>query len=232
MKLRNYEGTITIDHQKELLELSVIPRDKNIANSVSSANCLSGGERSYSTVAFLLALWSAVDSPFYFLDEYDVYTVSGCDPSEGNFVSRSIFVSLGCHQSSLHDGIAATRGQKEAASTIRFLDTAGHVGCCGYRRTQHSKVSCDTVLVFINLPNKINVGFQIGWSGPEMNEGSPVIRITIAFFCQFLIIFLLNKRQILSILSSFFLCECSARTFWRQVLDHFAIWIIDGVTIL
>ncbi|XP_037041026.1 structural maintenance of chromosomes protein 6 isoform X2 [Bradysia coprophila] len=74
MKLRNYEGTISIDHQKELLELSVIPRDKNIANSVSSANCLSGGERSFSTVAFLLALWSVVDSPFYFLDEYDVYT--------------------------------------------------------------------------------------------------------------------------------------------------------------
>ncbi|KAG4076123.1 hypothetical protein HA402_011469 [Bradysia odoriphaga] len=74
MKLRNYEGTISIDHQKELLELSVVPRDKNIANSVSSANCLSGGERSFSTVAFLLALWSVVDSPFYFLDEYDVYT--------------------------------------------------------------------------------------------------------------------------------------------------------------
>lgn len=76
MKLRNYDGTITIDHQNELLELSVIPRDKEIANSVSSTNCLSGGERSFSTVAFLLALWTVVDSPFYFLDEYDVYTVS------------------------------------------------------------------------------------------------------------------------------------------------------------
>lgn len=76
MKLRNYDGSISIDHQKELLELSVVPRDQHIANSVSSANCLSGGERSFSTVAFLLALWSVVDSPFYFLDEYDVYTVS------------------------------------------------------------------------------------------------------------------------------------------------------------
>lgn len=76
MKLRNYDGSISIDHQKEVLELSVIPRDQHIANAVSSANSLSGGERSYSTVAFLLALWSVVDSPFYFLDEYDVYTVS------------------------------------------------------------------------------------------------------------------------------------------------------------
>lgn len=77
MKLRDYDGSITIDHKEELLELSVIPRDRHIANSVSSANCLSGGERSFSTVAFLLSLWSVVDSPFYFLDEYDVYTV-GC----------------------------------------------------------------------------------------------------------------------------------------------------------
>lgn len=76
MKLRDYDGSITIDHKEELLELSVIPRDRHIANSVSSANCLSGGERSFSTVAFLLSLWSVVDSPFYFLDEYDVYTVS------------------------------------------------------------------------------------------------------------------------------------------------------------
>ncbi|KAJ6634725.1 Structural maintenance of chromosomes protein 6 [Pseudolycoriella hygida] len=76
MKLRGFDGTISIDHKNETLELSVVPRDKHIENSVSSANCLSGGERSFSTVAFLLALWSVVDSPFYFLDEYDVYTDS------------------------------------------------------------------------------------------------------------------------------------------------------------
>jgi structural maintenance of chromosomes protein 6 len=35
---------------------------------------LSGGERSYSTVAFLISLWSCVDHPFYFLDEYDVFS--------------------------------------------------------------------------------------------------------------------------------------------------------------
>lgn len=76
MKSRNYNGSISINHQKESLELSVIPGEQQIPNSVSSANCLSGGERSYSTVVFLLALWTVVDSPFYFLDEYDVYTVS------------------------------------------------------------------------------------------------------------------------------------------------------------
>lgn len=76
MKKRNFDGSISIDLKKEVLELAVVPRDQHITNSVTSATCLSGGERSFSTVALLLSLWSVVDSPFYFLDEYDVYTVS------------------------------------------------------------------------------------------------------------------------------------------------------------
>lgn len=38
---------------------------------------LSGGEKSVSTVAFLMALWSHMDLPFYSMDEYDVFMVSG-----------------------------------------------------------------------------------------------------------------------------------------------------------
>lgn len=37
---------------------------------------LSGGEKSVSTVAFLMALWSNMDLPFYSMDEYDVFMVS------------------------------------------------------------------------------------------------------------------------------------------------------------
>lgn len=36
---------------------------------------LSGGERSYSTVAFLHSLWQVMEYPFYFLDEFDVFMV-------------------------------------------------------------------------------------------------------------------------------------------------------------
>ncbi|KAI9575195.1 hypothetical protein GQX74_015191 [Glossina fuscipes] len=73
LRLRNYVGNLVPDHQNKTLKISVIPRDHDTA-SVSSARALSGGERSYSTVAFLISLWSCVDHPFYFLDEYDVFT--------------------------------------------------------------------------------------------------------------------------------------------------------------
>lgn len=74
MKLRNYSGDLQIDHEAHTLELRVVPRDNHIENAVSNAKSLSGGERSYSTIAFLLSLWSCVNFPFYFLDEYDVFT--------------------------------------------------------------------------------------------------------------------------------------------------------------
>lgn len=74
MALRNYTAEAVIDHKEKTLELKVIPRDSNVANAVSNTKALSGGERSYSTVAFLISLWSCVDHPFYFLDEYDVFS--------------------------------------------------------------------------------------------------------------------------------------------------------------
>ena len=36
-------------------------------------NSLSGGERSYVSVCFVCALWSVMDTPFKFLDEFDVF---------------------------------------------------------------------------------------------------------------------------------------------------------------
>jgi structural maintenance of chromosomes protein 6 len=74
MSLRDYSAEIEVDNQDQLLELKVIPRDAQLANAVSNTKSLSGGERSYSTVAFLISLWSCVEHPFYFLDEYDVFS--------------------------------------------------------------------------------------------------------------------------------------------------------------
>lgn len=75
MELRGYEGELIVNSDERTLEIKVIPRDKDGTNVVSKAKNLSGGERSYLTVAFLMSLWTCVDHPFYFLDEYDVFTV-------------------------------------------------------------------------------------------------------------------------------------------------------------
>ncbi|XP_043593729.1 structural maintenance of chromosomes protein 6 [Bombus pyrosoma] len=72
LALRNKNGTVNIDHARKILELEVHSSNDN-NKSINDAKSLSGGERSYSTVAFILALWECTDLPFYFLDEFDVF---------------------------------------------------------------------------------------------------------------------------------------------------------------
>lgn len=45
----------------------------NKKQEIRDTKSLSGGERSYSTVALLLALWEAMECPFRALDEFDVF---------------------------------------------------------------------------------------------------------------------------------------------------------------
>ncbi|PNF21805.1 hypothetical protein B7P43_G08450 [Cryptotermes secundus] len=68
---RNYTGKIMIDHSEQTLEIRVSPSEKR--EMAAETKSLSGGERSYATVSFIMALWDAIDPPFYFLDEFDVF---------------------------------------------------------------------------------------------------------------------------------------------------------------
>uniref|UniRef100_A0AAR2KYZ7 Structural maintenance of chromosomes protein 6 n=1 Tax=Pygocentrus nattereri TaxID=42514 RepID=A0AAR2KYZ7_PYGNA len=62
-------GSMMFDHNNETLSISVCQEKDNI-NDMRS---LSGGERSFSTVCFILSLWEITESPFRCLDEFDVY---------------------------------------------------------------------------------------------------------------------------------------------------------------
>ncbi|NWH94312.1 SMC6 protein, partial [Aegithalos caudatus] len=72
LRLRGCSGHIVFDHKNETLSITVQPREEEKA-----AHCdlrsLSGGERSFSTVCFILSLWNITESPFRCMDEFDVY---------------------------------------------------------------------------------------------------------------------------------------------------------------
>lgn len=65
-------GSMVFDHNNETLSISVTPPGRE-DNGVSDTRSLSGGERSFSTVCFMLSLWEITESPFRCLDEFDVY---------------------------------------------------------------------------------------------------------------------------------------------------------------
>nr|XP_033793150.1 LOW QUALITY PROTEIN: structural maintenance of chromosomes protein 6 [Geotrypetes seraphini] len=69
---RAYSGKINFDHKNETLSITVQPGEGNKA-ALNDMRSLSGGERSFSTVCFVLSLWSIAESPFRCLDEFDVY---------------------------------------------------------------------------------------------------------------------------------------------------------------
>eukprot|EP01113_Clastostelium_recurvatum_P041121 TRINITY_DN6487_c0_g1_i1.p1 TRINITY_DN6487_c0_g1~~TRINITY_DN6487_c0_g1_i1.p1 ORF type:complete len:791 (+),score=201.75 TRINITY_DN6487_c0_g1_i1:2-2374(+) len=72
---KGYAGTIEFDHKARTLDITVQldkmrPSEESIARDTKT---LSGGERSFSTVSLLLALWEAMEMPFRAMDEFDVF---------------------------------------------------------------------------------------------------------------------------------------------------------------
>ncbi|XP_078797384.1 structural maintenance of chromosomes protein 6 isoform X1 [Oryzias latipes] len=65
-------GSMSFDHNNETLSISVRTPGRD-RDGVSDLRLLSGGERSFSTVCFMLSLWEITESPFRCLDEFDVY---------------------------------------------------------------------------------------------------------------------------------------------------------------
>ena len=70
---RGFRGNLEIDHVSKLLDVHVEPDLHTRSNKGRAAKTLSGGEKSFSSICLLLALWEAMGAPLRCLDEYDVF---------------------------------------------------------------------------------------------------------------------------------------------------------------
>ena len=68
---RGFVGNLNFNHNQQQLTLLVKPNDN--ASQSSDLRALSGGERSFSTVCYVIALWQVIESPLRCLDEFDVF---------------------------------------------------------------------------------------------------------------------------------------------------------------
>lgn len=70
---RDFRGKLVLDHEQHTLEVQVEP-DKTRKNAAArNTKTLSGGEKSFSSICLLLAIWEAMGSPLRCLDEFDVF---------------------------------------------------------------------------------------------------------------------------------------------------------------
>jgi chromosome segregation ATPase len=72
LSVRNFLGDLNFDHKAKALHISINP-NRAETGGTRDTTTLSGGERSYSTVSLLLALWENMESPFRAMDEFDVF---------------------------------------------------------------------------------------------------------------------------------------------------------------
>ncbi|EWC45047.1 hypothetical protein DRE_06327 [Drechslerella stenobrocha 248] len=72
MSEREFDGKLVFDHNNGILQLKVQP-SQQATDTKRNAKTLSGGEKSFSQICLLLALWEAMGSPFRCLDEFDVF---------------------------------------------------------------------------------------------------------------------------------------------------------------
>ncbi|KAI5956031.1 smc6 [Candida theae] len=86
MEIRGFRGELMLDFEQGTLDLLVKTKTDDKNRTVES---LSGGEKSYTQIALLLAIWQTMNSRIRGLDEFDVYMDS---------VNRSISIKLLLHE--------------------------------------------------------------------------------------------------------------------------------------
>ncbi|CAM9144224.1 unnamed protein product, partial [Hapterophycus canaliculatus] len=66
-------GEVRFDHDKKTLGLTYQRKSDDNASQSTDIRQLSGGERSFATLALLMALGTCHDCPFRVMDEFDVF---------------------------------------------------------------------------------------------------------------------------------------------------------------
>ncbi|KHJ30520.1 putative dna repair protein rad18 [Erysiphe necator] len=70
---RDFRGSLNIDHKRKKLDVHVEPDKAVVTGKGRQTKTLSGGEKSFSSICLLLALWEAMGAPLRCLDEFDVF---------------------------------------------------------------------------------------------------------------------------------------------------------------
>ena len=76
LNARKYIGTLIFNHKDKTMTIQVNPNNKEASSGLDvdrDIRSLSGGEKSYSSVSLILALWQSMTPPFRVLDEFDVF---------------------------------------------------------------------------------------------------------------------------------------------------------------
>ncbi|XP_035206679.1 structural maintenance of chromosomes protein 6-like [Stegodyphus dumicola] len=68
-----FVGDLIFDDNQETLIIEAAPRDSESDKHAQTLYALSGGERSFISICFLLSLWEGLEMPFRILDEFDIF---------------------------------------------------------------------------------------------------------------------------------------------------------------
>lgn len=79
MATRSYHGNLIVDRKNGVININVVTHQKDQSSHPATKSVLqdlrglSGGERSFTTACFIMALWEIMEAPFRCMDEFDVF---------------------------------------------------------------------------------------------------------------------------------------------------------------
>mmetsp|Transcript_1024 Transcript_1024/g.884 ORF Transcript_1024/g.884 Transcript_1024/m.884 type:complete len:149 (-) Transcript_1024:66-512(-) len=73
LNLKGSSGTLEFDHNERTLDLVVQKDNTDEGSQNKDVKALSGGERSFTTLALLVAMGERLETPFRVMDEFDVF---------------------------------------------------------------------------------------------------------------------------------------------------------------